>query len=108
MSEVGMPRRLVVVDGRVLMQACTLYKRHPTAVLHLHHVCPESWFVNAGQAVVSPLKALCPTCHYNTHAAVDGLIAGRDVTALPQRCVALARQGLELAAEHGLTPAPTL
>ena len=108
MSEVGMPRRLVVVDGRVLMQACTLYKRHPTAVLHLHHVCPESWWVGAGKTVASPVKALCPNCHYGAHAAIDGLLAGRDVTALPQRCVSLARQALVLAAEHGLSPAPTL
>lgn len=108
MSEVGMPRRLVVVEGRVLMQACTLYKRHPAAVLNVHHIAPESWWLAAGKAVATPTRALCPNCHANCHAALDGLIAGRDVSALPQRCVALARQGLSIAAAHGLTPAPTL
>ena len=108
MSEVGMPRRLVVVDGRVLMQACTLYKGHPCAVLNLHHVAPESWWLAAGKAVATPIRALCPNCHASTHAGIDAILAGRDVTALPRRCVALARQGLAIAAEHGLTPAPTL
>ena len=108
MSEVGMPRRLVVVDGRVLMQACTLYKRHPTAVLNVHHVVPESWWLSAGKAVASPTVAICPTCHSDCHAALDGLIAGRDVSALPRRTVALAREGLALATQNGLTPTPTL
>jgi hypothetical protein len=108
MSEVGMPRRLVVVDGRVLMQACTLYKRHPVAVLNVHHIVPESWWRSAGKAVASPTRALCPNCHASTHAALDGLLAGRDVSALPQRCVALAREGVALAQQNGLTPAPTL
>ena len=108
MSEVGMPRRLVVVDGRVLMQACTLYKRHPSAVLNVHHIVPASWWAASGKAVASPTKALCPNCHSNVHAALDGLLAGRDVRALPQRAVALARKGLALAAQNGLTPAPTL
>lgn len=108
MSEAGMPRRLVVADGRVLMQACTLYKRHPCAVLNIHHVAPASWWSAAGKALATPTRALCPNCHNNVHAALDGLIAGRNVSALPQRCVALARQGLAIAATHGLTPAPTL
>lgn len=108
MSEAGMPRRLVVVDGRVLLQTCTLYKRHPTAVLNRHHVVPESWWVAAGKPVASPLVSICPTCHGDVHAGLDGLLAGRDVSALPRRCVALARQGLALAVAAGLTPAPTL
>jgi len=54
------------------------------------------------------LAAICPTCHMTAHAALDGILAGRDVAALPPRCVALARQGLAIAAEYGLTPAPTL
>ncbi|MEU2058015.1 hypothetical protein [Streptomyces bungoensis] len=44
----------------------------------------------------------------STHAAVDGLLAGRDVSGLPPRCVALARRALTSAKDAGLTPAPTL
>lgn len=107
MSE-ATPRGLVVVDGRILLQTCTLYKGHMAAVLNQHHVVPEAWWAAAGKPVKSPLVALCPTDHGNVHAAIDGLLAGRDVSALPPRCVALARQALKLAAENGLTPAPTL
>ncbi|MFE5368229.1 hypothetical protein [Streptomyces mirabilis] len=102
------PRELVVVDGRVLLRACSLYKGHACAVIEQHHVAPRSWWIAAGKPINTPLAAICPNCHYSTHAGIDGLIAGRDVSALPPRCVALARQGLALAAAHGLTPAPTL
>lgn len=108
MSHAAVRRKLVVVDGKVRLQACTLYKAHSCAVLNLHHVVPESWWVAAGKPVASPLKALCPNCHNSVHAALDGLITGRDVSALPRRCVALARSGLTLAVQNGLTPAPTL
>lgn len=108
MSEAGMPRRLVVVDGRILMQACSLYKRHPAAVLNRHHVVPESWWLAAGRPVASPLVSICPTCHGDVHAGIDALIAGHDISALPRNCRRLAKQALELAAEYGLTPAPTL
>lgn len=102
------PRALVVQDGRVLMQACSLYKRHPTAVLNRHHVAPLSWWLAAKRPVDTPIVAICPTCHGDVHAAIDGLLAGRDVSALPRRCVALARQALDIAQANGLTPAPTL
>lgn len=102
------PRTLVVTDGRVLMQYCTLYKRHACAILEQHHVCPKSWWQAAGKPVDTPIVAICPTDHMNTHAAIDALLAGRDVSALPRRCVALARQALDIAKAHGLTPAPTL
>lgn len=108
MSE-PMPRTLVVDgDGRVLMQPCSLYKRHMTAVVEHHHVCPKSWWQAAGKPVDTPIVAICGTCHGDAHAAIDGLLAGRDVSAIPPRCVALARQALAIAAAHGLTPAPTL
>jgi hypothetical protein len=77
-------------------------------VLELHHICPKSWWIAAGKAIASPLVSICPNCHSDTHAVLDALIAGRDVSALPRRCVALARQGLAIAAQNGLTPAPTL
>lgn len=108
MSEAGMPRRLVVSDGQVLMQPCSLYKRHMAAVVEHHHVCPKSWFIAAGQPIDTPIVVCCPTDHLNIHAAIDGLLAGRDVSAIPRRCVALARQALDIAKAHGLTPAPTL
>ena len=102
------PRELVVVDGRVLMQACTLYKGHGCAVIEQHHIAPKSWWLAAGKPITTPLAAICPNYHESTHAALDGIIAGRDVTALPPRCVSLARQGLLIAEQNGLTPAPTL
>ncbi|MCX4596069.1 hypothetical protein OG819_42410 [Streptomyces sp. NBC_01549] len=101
-------RELVVVDGRVLLRACSLYKGHACAVIEQHHLAPKSWWLAAGKAIDTPLVGICPNCHYGAHAALDGLIAGRDVSALPPRVVALARQGLAIAAAHGLTPAPTL
>jgi hypothetical protein len=77
-------------------------------VIEQHHLCPKSWWLTAGKAIDTPLVGICPNCHETTHAALDALIAGRDVSALPPRCVTLARQGLAIAAAHGLTPAPTL
>lgn len=99
------PRLLVVEDGRVLMQSCSLYRSHTCAVLNDHHVCPASWWPGKPD---TPMRLLCPNCHGSVHSAIDGLLAGRDVSALPRRCVALARQGLSIAAEHGLIPKPTL
>lgn len=90
------------------MRPCALYRGHWSPVIERHHVAPKSWWVAAGKAVATPLAAICPTCHMTAHAALDGILAGRDVAALPPRCVALARQGLAIAAEYGLTPAPTL
>lgn len=101
------PVTLVVVDGQIQLQDCTLYAHH-TAVLHSHHVVPESWWLKAGKPVGSPLKMLCPNCHYSTHTAIDGLLRGRDVSLLPLRCVALARAGIAGGQEAGLTPAVTL
>ena len=101
-------RGLVVVNGRILMQSCSLYKGHKAAVIEQHHIVPRSWFDAAGKPVRTPMAALCPTCHMSAHAAIDGLLAGRDVTALPPRCVMLARQAIALAKQNGLTPAPTL
>jgi hypothetical protein len=104
----AVPRKLVVVDGQVLLQACSLYKGHGCAVLNQHHVAPLSWWQAAGVRVDTPIRAICPSCHGNVHAALDGLLAGRDVSAIPRRCVALARQGLAIAELNGLIPAPTL
>lgn len=102
------PLKLVIVDGRLLQQPCTLYKGHACAVIEQHHIAPKSWWITAGKPINTPLKAICPTCHLDVHAAIDGLLAGRDVSAIPPRCVALAKQGLEIAQANGLTPAPTL
>jgi hypothetical protein len=98
---------LQVQDGKILLQRCELYA-HRVPVLHAHHVCPESWFRAAGQPVGTPMRRLCPNCHTAVHAAIDGLLRERDVTALPLRTVALARAAFTLAADNGLTPAPTL
>lgn len=99
---------LSVYGGKVMLQACELYRSHRVPVLNAHHVCPESWFRAAGVPVGTPMRALCPDCHASVHTAIDGILKGWDVTALPPRCVALARQAFTLAADNGLTPAPTL
>lgn len=102
------PRALVVVSNQIQLQRCTLYRSHSCAVIEQHHVAPKSWWAAAGKTIDTPLAAICPNCHETTHSALDGILAGRDVSALPPRCVALARQGLDIAKQHGLTPAPTL
>lgn len=91
-----------------LPRPCSLYKGHDCAVIEQHHIAPKSWWLAAGIPIATPLIAICPNCHMSTHSALDALIKGRDVSALPRRCVALARQALAIAAAHGLTPAPTL
>lgn len=101
-------RTLILVrDGVVQLQRCALYA-HSVPLLNVHHVCPESWFKAAGKPVGTPMKSLCPDCHTAVHVAIDGLLKGQDVSALPPRCVALAREAFTLAEMNGLTPAPTL
>lgn len=99
---------LVVTDGAVQLQQCGLYASHWTAVLHAHHVCPESWFRAAGKPVATPMLIVCPNCHYSIHAAIDALLVRHTVDALPPRCVRRAQEALTLAGQYGLTPAPTL
>lgn len=101
------PRLLNVRDGKVQLQRCALYA-HTVPLLNDHHICPESWFRAARKTVDTPMKYLCPDCHMAVHVAIDGLLRNLDVSALPPRCVALAHQAFDLAAEYGLTPAPTL
>lgn len=100
----------LVVDGptnRIELQQCSLYAhKHPLA--EQHHVCPESWWVAAGKPVQSPLRLLCPDCHYGCHVAIDGLLQNRDLSLLKSRWVALARQAFVIAEANGLTPARTL
>lgn len=99
---------LFVSGGAVQLQQCELYASHRVPVLNSHHVCPESWWRAAHKPVGTPMKSLCPNCHNSVHTAIDGILHGWDVTSLPPRCVALARQAFSLAADNGLTPAPTL
>jgi hypothetical protein len=103
----GLPTKLVIGGNQIILQGCTLYT-HWVPVLNAHHVVPESWWVKAGQPVASPLRELCPNCHTATHAAIDGLLRGLDVSLMPPRCVALAKEGIAGALAAGLTPAPTL
>jgi len=101
--------RSLVIDGNAIkLQPCSLYAGHGSAVIEQHHICPQSWWKTAGKPVDTPMAALCGLCHDNTHAAIDGIVRGLDVTALPRRAVALAREGIEIAKAHGLTPAVTL
>jgi hypothetical protein len=102
------PPTLLVVNGSVLLQSCTLYKGHLCAVTNDHHICPKSWFERAGVLVQTPMILLCPNCHMNVHAAIDGKIRGRLIVAIPPRCRTLADQAFALAQEHGLTPGLTL
>lgn len=101
------PAALVVVDGKLVLQQCTLYA-HWSAIVDAHHVVPESWWRKAGVPVASPLLSLCPVCHMNTHAGIDGLLRGTDITVLPLRVQALAQRAITDGITAGLTPAPTL
>jgi hypothetical protein len=100
--------RLVITSGVVELQPCGLYASHFHPMPEKHHVVPESWWVKAGKPVASPMKLLCPNCHYSTHVALDGILRGLDVGLLPPRCVVLAREGIAGAEAAGLTPALTL
>jgi len=98
---------ITVIDGQIQLQPCGLYA-HTCAILNAHHVAPLSWWNAAGVPVQTPFAMICPTCHMNTHAAIDGIIEGRDVSLLPPRCVKLAQQAFTLATTYGLTPGLTL
>lgn len=102
------PDRLDVVNGRIVLQVCRLYRPHKSAVINVHHICPASWFEAAGLLINTPTIQLCPTCHYDVHAAIDGMIKNQDVSVIPPRCRRLARQAFELASQNHLTPELTL
>ncbi|MCW2900882.1 MAG: hypothetical protein JWO67_3147 [Streptosporangiaceae bacterium] len=101
------PLTLVVTNNVVQLQPCRLYS-HSCVIVDLHHICPKSWWITAGVPIATPMIALCPSCHGSAHASIDAILANRDVSLLPARCVKLARQALTIAAANGLTPAPTL
>lgn len=100
-------RRTLIAGNCVAMQKCDLYK-HRCAVIQSHHVCPESWWKRAGKPVNTPFRELCPTCHMDVHAGIDGLLHGHDISAIPARAQRLAQQAFDIAREYGLTPFPTL
>jgi hypothetical protein len=102
------PARLVITDNVIVLQPCALYKDHFCAVLNAHHVCPKSWFEAAGMSVFTPMIGLCPTCHFNVHAAIDGTLKGQDIRFLPPRARRLAAEAFRLAALNHLTPGLTL
>lgn len=57
----GEPLDLVVTNGQVQLQKCSLYT-HECGMVDSHHVVPESWWLKAGLPVASPLEILCPNC----------------------------------------------
>lgn len=102
------PAQLVVDHNLIVLQRCALYKGHLCAVVNAHHICPKSWFEAAGVLVDTPMIDLCPTCHFNTHAAIDAVIKGQDASRIPLRSRHLADQAFVLAQAHNLTPSLTL
>lgn len=102
------PADLVITDNAVTLQPCALYKGHRCAVVNAHHICPKSWFEAAGVLVDTPMINLCPTCHMNTHAAIDGWIKGQDISMIPPRCQSLAKTAFMIAQQKHLTPGLTL
>lgn len=108
-AQVPEPAQIIVVNNRIQLSQCQLYTTHFCAIVNNHHVCPESWWVAAGKDPnLTPFISLCPNCHYNTHAAIDGIILKRIVLSIPSRCRALAQKAFPIAAQNGLTPALTL
>jgi len=106
-SALAAPVRIIITSGAIRMQACGLYA-HTCAILQAHHVVPESWWRAASLPVASPMRSMCPSCHMNVHAAIDGILRGLNVTLLPRRAVTMARNGIDLGKLAGLTPALTL
>lgn len=102
------PAELVISYNRVTLRPCALYKGHACAVVNAHHICPKSWFEKAGVLVETPMINLCPTCHFNVHAAIDAVIKGQDASLIPMRARHLADQAFLLAETHHLTPGLTL
>ena len=102
------PAALVIVEDTIILQACRLYKGHDCAVVNQHHVCPKSWWEKAGALVQSPMIQLCPTCHFNVHAAIDAVIKGQNAERIPRRARHLADQAFLLAEAYHLTPELTL
>lgn len=102
------PAELVISYNRVVLQPCALYKNHVCAVINDHHECPKSWFEAAGKLVDTPMIKLCPTCHFNVHAAIDARIKGQDASLIPPRARQLAENAFALAQAHNLTPRLTL
>lgn len=102
------PADLVMINNMITLQKCALYKDHLCAVVNAHHICPKSWFENTGVLVDTPMINLCPTCHSNVHAAIDGRIKGQDVSMIPPRCRKLADQAFDIALSQGLTTGLTL
>lgn len=102
------PAQLVISDNRIKLQPCALYKGHQCAVINAHHICPKSWFEAAGVVVDTPMIDLCPTCHFNVHAAIDAVIKGQNAELIPMRARHLADTAFLLAESHHLTPRLTL
>jgi hypothetical protein len=90
------------------IRTCELYPAHRSPVLEAHHIAPQSWWKHAGKPVNTPMAQICGLCHNNTHAALDALIRGISLSTLAHRPIALARRGLLIAEQNGLTPTPTL
>jgi hypothetical protein len=102
------PAQLVIVEDKIVPQQCELYRGHTCAVVNAHHVCPKSWFERAGKLVATPMIVLCPNCHMNVHAAIDGRIKGQNTEHLPPRARQLAENAFALAQANNLTPGLTL
>jgi len=103
-----MKASLVVVDNKIVPQRCELYQGHVCTVVNAHHICPKSWFENAGVLVQTPMITLCPNCHMNTHAAIDAQLKGQSVALIQPRCVKLSVQAFAIATAFQLTPGLTL
>lgn len=102
------PTELVITENKIILQRCALYKGHLCAVINAHHICPKSWFERAGVLVETPMIDLCPTCHFNVHAAIDAVIKGQDDSLIPMRARHLAEMAFHLAEARHLTPGLTL
>lgn len=99
---------IVVVNHVITLQECSLYRGHVCALVNAHHICPKSWFLTAGVEINTPMIDLCPTCHANVHAAIDGTIKGQDVSRIPPRARRLADRAFAIADSQHLTPGLTL
>jgi hypothetical protein len=73
---------------------CTVHGYHRPTPLRtvLHHILPQEY---GGPTVAANLVKVCDTGHYNIHACLDALLAGKPMPGGTRREKALARQGLD-------------
>jgi hypothetical protein len=83
--------------------SCKVHPRHapPCITTHDHHIVPQAML---GESVPENMVEVCPTGHYNIHAALASLVFGKampKVTKEEQRLAQLGYDRWTAAGSHG-------